>query len=61
VFWFLRSSFTGGFTGTPSIWVGLVLAAILAVAVTWFLSDAVRRELARASAMPLEGDEGAAS
>ena len=61
VYWYLRSSFTGGFTGSLTPWVGLVLAAVLAVGVTWFLASAVRRELARASATPLAPTEGAAS
>ncbi|MEA2621361.1 MAG: protease PrsW [Chloroflexota bacterium] len=49
LYWFLRSSLTGGFatTGIPSNWIGLILAVILAVAVTWFLSNAVTRELRR--------------
>lgn len=61
VYWYLRSSFAGGFAGSPSLWVGLGLAAVLAIAVTWFLANAVRRELARASAAPPVRKEGAAS
>ena len=48
-YWFLRSSLTGGISGISTIWVGLILALILAVAITWFLSNAVSRELAKAS------------
>jgi len=48
VFWYLRTSFSGGFVGLAPTWVGFILAAALAVVVTWFLATAVRRELARA-------------
>lgn len=48
LFWYLRTSFSGGFAGLTATWVGLILAALLALAVTWFLSTAVSRELARA-------------
>lgn len=50
LYWFMRSSLTGGIatTGIPTSWIGLILAVVLAGAVTWFLSTAVERELARA-------------
>jgi hypothetical protein len=48
-YWYLRSSLTGGLSGSTTIWIGLILALILAIAITWFLSNAVRRELAKAS------------
>jgi protease PrsW len=48
-YWYLRSSLTGGISGVSTTWVGLILALILAVVVTWFLSQAVSRELKRAS------------
>src|SRR5688572_959586 len=48
LFWFFRTSFTGGLQGGISTsWIGLILAVILAAVVTWFLALAVRRELAR--------------
>ena len=48
LFWFFRTSFTGGLQGTISTsWIGLILAVILAAVVTWFLALAVRRELNR--------------
>lgn len=50
VYWYLRSSLTGGISsgGIPTTWIGLALAVVLAAVVTWFLSNAVQRELARA-------------
>lgn len=59
VYWYLRSSLTGGFAGgIPTTWIGLGLAVVLAAVVTWFLSNAVARELARAlkGAPSPEGD-----
>ena len=48
LFWFLRTSFTGGIQGAISTsWIGLILAVILAAIVTWFLALSVRRELNR--------------
>ena len=44
-YWYLRSSLTGGISGSATIWIGLILALVLAVAITWFLSNAVSREL----------------
>ena len=49
IFWYLRSSLSGGLQGGVSTtWIGLILAAILAGIVTWFLALAVRNELRRA-------------
>jgi protease PrsW len=49
LFWYFRSSLSGGLQGGISTtWIGLVLAAILAGVVTWFLALAVRNELSRA-------------
>lgn len=51
VFWYLRTSLSGGLQGGISTtWIGLVIAAVLAAVVTWFLALAVRRELNRALA-----------
>ena len=51
IFWYLRSSLSGGLQGGISTtWIGLVLAAVLAGIVTWFLAMAVRNELRRALA-----------
>jgi len=49
IFWYLRSSLSGGLqSGVSTTWIGLILAAVLAGIVTWFLSLAVRNELRRA-------------
>lgn len=49
VFWYLRSSLSSGLQGGVSTtWIGLIVAAILAAVVTWFLALAVRNELNRA-------------
>ena len=49
VYWYLRSSLTGGIGGSAvTTFIGLALAVILAGAVTWFLSTAVQRELTKA-------------
>ena len=46
IFWYLRTSVTGGFLGgIPTTWIGLGLAVILAAAVTGFLARAVRQEV----------------
>lgn len=51
VFWYLRSSLSGGLQGGISTtWIGLIIAAVLAAVVTWFLALAVRNELNRALA-----------
>lgn len=58
IFWYLRSSLSGGLQGGISTtWIGLIVAAILAGVVTWFLALAVRNELRRALAAgtPAEG------
>lgn len=60
VYWFLRTSLTGGIAtgGIPTTWIGLLLAVVLAAVVTWFLSNAVQREIARAtkSGQSAQGD-----
>jgi RsiW-degrading membrane proteinase PrsW (M82 family) len=51
IFWYLRSSLSGGLQGGISTtWIGLILAAVLAGIVTWFLAMTVRNELRRALA-----------
>jgi RsiW-degrading membrane proteinase PrsW (M82 family) len=51
IFWYLRSSLSGGLqSGISTTWIGLIVAALLAAVVTWFLGLAVRRELGRALA-----------
>ena len=48
IFWFLRTSVTGGFvSGIPTSWIGLGMAVLLAAAVTGFLARAVRKEVDR--------------
>lgn len=59
VYWYLRSSLTGGIGGSAvTTFIGLALAVILAGAVTWFLSTAVQRELTKAlkAAPSAQGD-----
>ena len=57
VFWYLRSSLSGGLqSGISTTWIGLILAGILAAVVTAFLAIAVRNELGRA----FKGSGGAA-
>lgn len=49
IYFWIRTSVTGGMvSGVPSNWIGLILAVILAAAVTWFLSRAVARAMSRA-------------
>ena len=50
IFWYLRSSLSGGLQsgGISTTWVGLILAGVLAAVVTVFLAIAVRDELSRA-------------
>ena len=50
IFWYLRSSLSGGLQsgGISTTWVGLILAGVLAAVVTAFLAIAVRNELSRA-------------
>ena len=49
IYWWLRTSVTGGFVGPiPKTWIGLGLAVVLAAVVTVFLASRVRGELDRA-------------
>jgi protease PrsW len=59
VYWYLRTSLTGGVTGGISTsWIGLGLAVVLAGIITWFLSSTVQREIDQAlkSAPSAPGD-----
>jgi RsiW-degrading membrane proteinase PrsW (M82 family) len=56
IFWYLRTSVTGGFLGgLPTTWVGLGLALVLAAAVTGFLARTVSREVDRELGAPAAG------
>ena len=46
LFYFLRGSLSQGSLGTVNSWLGLLLAAVLAGVVTWFLSRSIQHDLA---------------
>jgi protease PrsW len=46
LFYFLRGTLSQGSLGTANSWVGLLLAAVLAAAITWFLSRSIEHDLA---------------
>ncbi len=46
LFYFLRGTLSQGSLGTANSWVGLLLAAVLAGAITWFLSRSIQHDLA---------------
>ncbi|MCP4420860.1 MAG: PrsW family intramembrane metalloprotease [Chloroflexi bacterium] len=46
LFTFLRGTLSQGSLGTANSWVGLLLAAVLAGGITWFLSRSIQHDLA---------------
>ncbi len=46
LFYFLRGTLSQGNLGNSNSWVGLLLAAVLAGAITWFLSRSIQHDLA---------------
>lgn len=46
LFYFLRGNLSQGSLGTANTWLGLLLAAVLAGAITWFLSRSIQHDLA---------------
>lgn len=46
LFYYLRGTLSQGSLGMINSWIGLLLAAVLAGAITWFLSRSIRRDLA---------------
>lgn len=46
LFYFLRGTLSQGSLGNSNSWVGLLLAAVLAGAITWFLSRSIQHDLA---------------
>jgi RsiW-degrading membrane proteinase PrsW (M82 family) len=46
LFYFLRGTLSQGSLGTANSWVGLLLAAVLAGGITWFLSRSIQHDLA---------------
>ena len=45
LFYFLRGTLSQGNLGSSNSWVGLLLAAVLAGAITWFLSRSIQHDL----------------
>ena len=46
LFYFLRGNLSQGSLGTANTWLGLLLAAVLAGVITWFLSRSIQHDLA---------------